>query len=59
VKHCNPEEDLTVFMIRQLAQIERALNLIKLGGIFILLIVFCDYLTDLGWLDSKMQTFRP
>ena len=32
--------------------LERSLNLIKLGGTFILLIVSCDYLNDLGWFGT-------
>jgi hypothetical protein len=35
--------------------LERSLNLIKIGGTFILLIVSCDYLADMGWFGSKLQ----
>jgi hypothetical protein len=34
--------------------LERSLNLIKIGGTFILLIVSCDYLADMGWFGSKL-----
>jgi hypothetical protein len=57
VKHYNPEEDLAAIVMRQLARIERGINLIKLGGIFVLLIVACDYLAGMGWFGPDLQSF--
>ena len=62
-------EELTVIMAKQLNQVEgklnimehklnvlgRALNTIKIGGTFILLIVFFDYLADTGWFGSRLE----
>jgi len=57
VKRYGPEEDLMVIVIKQLGRIEHTLNMIKLGGTFLLLIVFCDYLMDAGWFGSGLQNF--
>jgi hypothetical protein len=48
MKHYNPEEDVIAFMREQIARIARTLNIIVIGGTFMLLIVFLDYLVDMG-----------
>jgi hypothetical protein len=57
MKHYNPEEDLAAVVLRRLGRIERGLNVVTLGGIFILLIVSCDYLADMGWFGPDIQSF--
>jgi hypothetical protein len=57
MKHYNPEEDLAAIVLQRLARIERGINVIKLGGILILLIVSCDYLADMGWFGPEIQSF--
>jgi hypothetical protein len=55
MKHYEPEDDVTEILMRKLANIERGINAIKLGCTFILLIVFCHYLVDMGWFGSDLQ----
>jgi hypothetical protein len=55
MKHYKPGDDLNELLLRWLGQIERGISALKLGGTFILLIVFCDYLVDMGWFSSDLQ----
>jgi hypothetical protein len=55
MKHYKPGDDLNELLLRRLGQIERGISALKLGGTFILLIVFCDYLVDMGWFSSDLQ----
>ncbi len=55
MKHYKPGDDLTELLLRKLTNIERGMSALKLGGTFILLIVFCDYIVDMGWFGSDLQ----
>ncbi|HZH50795.1 MAG TPA: hypothetical protein VEZ16_02830 [Microvirga sp.] len=57
MKPYNPEEDLTAILMEKLTRIERGINAIKLGGIFVLLVVSFDYLANLGWFGPEVQRF--
>lgn len=55
MKHDKRGDDLNELLLRRLGHIERGISALKLGGTFILLIVFCDYLVDMGWFSSGLQ----
>lgn len=57
MKHYKPGDDLSEILIRKLTHIERGLSALKIGGTFVLLIVFCDYIVDMGWFGSNLQVF--
>jgi hypothetical protein len=50
-------EELPLLMVQQLDRIERTLSLIKMGGMFILLVVLFDYLADMGGFAAMVDGF--
>jgi hypothetical protein len=48
-----PQEELTVLMVKQIYGIQKTLNILKIGGAFILMTVAFDYLAHMGWFGAE------
>jgi hypothetical protein len=48
-----PQEELTVLMVKQIYGIQKTLNILKIGGAFILMAVAFDCLAHMGWFGRE------
>jgi hypothetical protein len=55
MKHYDPKEDLSLLTFKKLARLERLLGVVIIGMIFIAMVVFADYLADMGWFGVERQ----